>query len=78
LQNLSSDKKEVLELVSVLAARVASCQEPLSAQEVGNAIYGLQNLSSDKKEVLELLSVLAARVASCQEPVSAQTVGNAI
>jgi uncharacterized protein YlaN (UPF0358 family) len=57
---------------------VASCQEPLDAQAVGNAIYGLQNLGSDKKEVLELVSVLASRVASCQEPLSAQNVGNAI
>eukprot|EP01035_Chromulina_nebulosa_P049363 gene49363-67040_t len=68
----SSDKKEVLQLVSVLAAKVASCSEKLSAQNVGNAMYGLQKMSSDKKEVLQLVSVLATKVASCSEKLDAQ------
>ena len=45
LQNLcSSDKKEVLQLVSTSAFRVESFQKPLLAQAVSNAIYGLSNI----------------------------------
>jgi hypothetical protein len=44
LQNMSSDKTEVLQLVSALVPKVASCSETLSAQAVGNALLGLSNI----------------------------------
>ncbi len=65
-------------MLSALAAKVRDCREPLSAQEVGNALYGLQGCSSDRAEVREVLSALAAKVRECREPLSAQEVGNAL
>ena len=38
------------------------CTELLSAQAVGNALYGLQNMSSESKEVRDLLVVLRDQV----------------
>jgi hypothetical protein len=37
---------------------VRSCRESLSAQHVGNALYGMQCMSSDHVEVRSLLSAL--------------------
>ena len=68
----------MLQLLDVLASKLRLCQEPLDAQAVGNALFGLQSFSSDKKEVLQLVSVLVLKVQSCQEPLSAQAVGNAL
>jgi hypothetical protein len=78
LQGMSSDSTEVRELLSVLRVKVSECREPLSAQAVGNALYGLQGMSSDSTEVRELLSVLRVKVSECLEPLSAQAVGNAL
>jgi very-short-patch-repair endonuclease len=57
---------------------VSSCSEPLSTQNVGNALYGLQCMSSDVPEVRSLLTSLSAAVSSCSEPLSAQHVSNAL
>jgi hypothetical protein len=67
---MKSDYKEVRELLHVLSTQVSGCIEPLSAQAVGNALYGLQGMSSDCKEVRELLHVLAGQVSGCTEPLS--------
>jgi hypothetical protein len=59
---MSSDYKEVRELLHVLAGQVSGRTEPLDGQVVGNALYGLQGMSSDCKEVRELLHVLSTQV----------------
>jgi len=41
---MSSNEKEVLQLLSVLVSKVQSCQEPLSAQNVGNAVFGISDI----------------------------------
>jgi hypothetical protein len=41
---MSSDKKEVLQLLSALVGPVQSCREPLDAQAVGNALLGSSQL----------------------------------
>ena len=79
LQNLTCDRLEVLQLLSVLIPLVKSCKEKLSGQQVGNALYGLKNMSSDHPEVLQLLSVLILLVNSCEgNLLSGQGVGNAL
>ena len=52
----------------------SSCRESLSAQAVGNALYGMQGLSSDSVEVRALISALTPKVASCRESLDAQAV----
>jgi hypothetical protein len=42
---------EVANVLSALAIKVRACKEDLSAQEVGNAFYGLKGMSSDVAEV---------------------------
>ena len=54
--NLSRDKfvpdksGTLKRTVSCLPRIVEKCSEPLSAQNVGNALYGLQGMSSDVEE----------------------------
>ena len=50
----------------------------MSAQAVGNALYGLKGMSSDSAEVRGLISVLVAKVKGCKDDLSAQAVGNAL
>jgi hypothetical protein len=61
-----------------LAPKIKECKETLSAQAVGNALYGLQNMSSDVDEVRSVLRELAPKVKECKEPLDAQAVGNAL
>ena len=62
LQGMSSDRPEVLELLSALPGNLVGSNESLAAHAVGNALYGLQGMSSDRPEVLRLLSALADKV----------------
>ena len=62
---MTSDDKEVLNLLKLLTGQIGSCVEPLNDQAVGNALYGLQGMSSDHKEVLNLLEVLTDQVDRC-------------
>jgi hypothetical protein len=64
---MSSDVPEVRELLRVLSRKVEGCREALSAQAVGNSLYGLQSMSSDVPEVRELLRVLSRKVEGCRE-----------
>jgi hypothetical protein len=75
---MSAESAEVRGLLSVLGEKVSTCREPLGAQEVGNALYGLQGMSSESAEVRGLLSVLGEKVSTCREPLGAQEVGNAL
>jgi hypothetical protein len=52
---MSSDNAEVRSLVRALSGQVERCKEPLSAQAVGNALYGLVGvLGVDEGRVLGL------------------------
>ena len=65
LYGLRSNKfkhKESKEMLSCLPRIVEKCMEPLSAQEVGNALYGIQGMSSDDADVRSLVRVLAGQV----------------
>jgi hypothetical protein len=68
----------VLDILSALVPKVKSCSEALSAQAVGNALYGLQGMNSEYSEVLDILSALIPKVKSCSEALTAQAVGNAL
>ena len=61
-----------------LSGQLATCTEPLSAHNVGYALYGLQGRSSDVEEVRLLVRALSGQVATCTEPLDAQNVGNAL
>jgi hypothetical protein len=45
-------------MLSALLPKVESYREPLDAQVVGNALYGMQEMSSDSVEVRAILSAL--------------------
>ena len=59
------EQKESKEMLSCLHRIAIKCQEPLSAQAVGNALYGMQGMSSDDAEV----RLLEIGRASCRERV---------
>ena len=62
LYGLRSNKfkqTESRELLSCLHKIAVNCKEPLSAQAVGNALYGLQGMSSDDADVRLLVRALS-------------------
>jgi hypothetical protein len=65
-------------VLAVLTPHIVRCKETLSAQTVGNALYGLQSCSSDAVEVRAVLAALTPHVVRCKEALSAQEVGNAL
>jgi hypothetical protein len=75
---MSAESSEVRGLLSVLGEKVSTCREALSAQHVGNALYGLQCMSAESSEVRGLVSVLGEKVSTCREALNAQEVGNAL
>ena len=62
----------------MLSSQVQRCSEPLDAQAVGNALYGLQGMSSDNEDVRLLVRALSGQVQRCSEPLNAQAVSNAL
>ena len=75
---MSSMYPEVRQLVGVLVDKVKSCEEPLNAQNFGDAVYGLQSMRSEYPEVRQLVEVLVDKVKSCEEPLGEQALGNAL
>jgi len=75
---MNSDSSEVRSVLRELSKKIAECTEPLRAQAVGNALYGLQNMNSDSSEVRSVLRELSKKIAECSEPLRAQAVGNAL
>jgi very-short-patch-repair endonuclease len=75
---MSSDVQEVRDVLVALVPKIEGSREELSAQAVGNALYGLQSMSSDVQEVRDVLAVLVPKIEGCREELSAQAVGNAL
>lgn len=65
------------EVIVALTSKIAKCSEPLNAQHLGNALYGLQNLSSNSI-VRGLLSALIPLLNSCEEAVKPHHIDNAL
>ena len=59
---MSCDNEDVRLLVRALSIQVQRCTEPLSAQAVRNALYGLQGMSGDDADVQLLLRALSGQV----------------
>jgi hypothetical protein len=78
MQGMNSTSLEVHELISVLKPKVQSCDESLSEQSVGNALYGLNGMSSESVEVQELITVLVPKILRCKEIVQPMAVSNAL
>ena len=78
LQKNGLNASQSLDLVRSLTIAMKSCEESLSAQALGNALYGMQSMSSDYAEVRSMLSALSGKVHSCKESLDAQAVGNAL
>ena len=60
MQSMCSDHPEVRSMISALLDKVHGCKESLSAQAVGNALYGMRSMSSDHPEVRSMTSALLA------------------
>jgi hypothetical protein len=64
---MSSDVQEVKDVLAALAPKIGTCRKELSAQAVGNALYGLRNMSSDVQEVKDVLTALASKIEGSRE-----------
>jgi hypothetical protein len=54
--------RDVEDMLAALAPKIEGCREKLSAQAVGNALYGLQSMSSDVRELKDVLAALAPKI----------------
>jgi len=71
LKYRSSSDPEVRAFLSALAPHFESITA-VSAQFVGNALYGLRGCSSEHLEVRSILRVLEPQIAKCTEKLNAQ------
>ena len=46
---MSSNYKEVREILVALKQKILESTDKFSAQTIGNSLYGLQNMSSDRE-----------------------------
>ena len=73
LQRMSTASAEVCQLLSALAVKIEYCAQPLSKQEVDDAVVGLQGLlaadDADRPsaELQGLLSAFARQIKRCKE-----------
>ena len=58
LQKNKLRDRQSIELLHSITIMIKSCKESLSAQEVGNALYGMKGMSSDHAEVRDRKSVV--------------------
>ena len=65
---MTSKSRQIQELLSVLAQAIDISPHSLSAQAVGNALYGLQGMSSEVPSVRMLLRVLAKKINAMPSP----------
>jgi predicted nucleic acid-binding Zn-ribbon protein len=72
---MSSDVREVKDVLAALAPKIEGCKEELDAQAVSNAIYGLQSMSGDVREVKDVLAALATKIGGCRKELPPRVVG---
>jgi hypothetical protein len=70
---MSSDVREVKDVLAALAPKIKGCKEELGAQHLGSALYGLKCMSSDVQEVKDVLAALAT--GDCREGLPPRVVG---
>jgi hypothetical protein len=63
----------VRDVIKTLTLKISACKEPLDAQGVGNALYGLQGMNPEHSEVATLLNNLAGLVLD-SDPLGAQAI----
>eukprot|EP01062_Namystynia_karyoxenos_P010979 TRINITY_DN13922_c4_g1_i1.p1 TRINITY_DN13922_c4_g1~~TRINITY_DN13922_c4_g1_i1.p1 ORF type:complete len:709 (+),score=139.23 TRINITY_DN13922_c4_g1_i1:124-2127(+) len=71
---MQEDSAEVRALYRQLAQRLLAAPEPLTPQQVGNALYGLQGQQGTSDGLQQLLYALAPLVRSCPEPLTYQNI----
>jgi hypothetical protein len=65
---MTSRTKYVPELLGALATAITVSPLPLTAQAVGNALYGLQGMNSEVEEVRAVLKALTNKIKSMPTP----------
>lgn len=77
MQGLSSDSPAVRRILPALTDLVRrSHTVRLSAQGVGNSLFGLQGMDSARPEVRDLVSVLTTNIERCSELLNSQVISN--
>jgi hypothetical protein len=68
---MSSDSKEVREVVGILADKISQSTCQLNAQEIGNALYGMQKI------LCELRYLILALIPKIEVPIDVWSAGQA-
>lgn len=75
---MSSGIREVQTLIEALIPKLVISTDPLSAQAIGNMLYGLQNMAPDNAVVLGLLDCLQGKLLQSNAVLNGQELGNAM
>lgn len=73
---MDSNHDEVRKILKSLPPLLSSCKVALSAQAIGNSLYGLKNMNSDHESVKNIIKCLPKLILTCTENLSAQNISN--
>jgi hypothetical protein len=72
LQRLTAQKKDMLNMISVLVPLLKACKKKFTGHDISNTIYGLMMMSSDSVEIRELIKELGVHLKECKGDLSAK------
>jgi hypothetical protein len=50
-----------------MTPKIVQCNQEMTGQAIGNALYGLQSMSSDKGEMREIILALILKIVRCNQ-----------
>jgi hypothetical protein len=72
---MSSDHDEVRRILKSIPKLLSTCNEPITAQAIGNSLYGLRNMKSDHECVKNVIKCLPKLYLTCTESLTSQNIG---
>ena len=78
LNAYDDNNNRILSLMKILTLKLNNLQNSVSAQGIGNILYGLQNMSSNNEGVQGILQAMIPHIKSCKDMFTSQGIGNAL
>jgi hypothetical protein len=67
LQNITSEKRETLELLSVITHMIKICTEIFKPETLSSSLFGMRKMNSDCPEVRFLIIAMVSKMVECSE-----------
>ena len=78
MQLMSSDHKEVEDLIVILTSKLDDCSEDFSTHMLSEIIYNLQSMNSGNPRVIKLISVIYEKLMKCKDAFCAKEISSAL